>query len=365
MIESLSIPNALISVMGRKITSISVIGTLLFSSIPLFSTTATDGDGADYEAEFVGIESEGALLKGLLFVPEGAIEAPAVIVLHGFANTKESHCNLEYTTNYVFLGNRYDTAQQLCSQGFVVLLYDQRGHGETDGEIDLELMVKDVSRAVTFLQQRPEVDENRIGLMGSSLGGMIACIASGMDEKIKATALWSSPASMEILMETMMGEIIPPIEPLIRDPILPLIDVLVRGFLLLPIDEIDSTLASINSALMLELTIRFFAGFRFSPEGMRIVIGNCESSISSYLGMLSENLAAIDYVGKIAPRPLLIVQGTEDTMVHPENARALYENAGNPTTLVMVEGTNHTFNSPSDKREEVIGVTVGWFLENL
>ena len=355
--------------MDKKRISIYSMGILLLSSLSLFCATAISYDGVNYETEIVGIESGGTLLKGLLFVPEGAIEAPAVIVLHGFANTKESHCDMDYTTGYVFSGGQFDTAQHLCSNGFVVLLYDQRGHGETGGEIDLELMVNDVKNAAEFLQNRPEVDENRIGLLGSSLGAMIACIASGTDDEIKATALWSTPASIEILTGSMMGKIAAPMAPLIENIILPSINVIIRGLLLLPIDNIDSALAAINSILRFELVIRSFVGFKISPDGLRILIGSCESSIPSFLNMISEmisgDIEAMDYVGEIAPRPLLIVHGKKDILVHPENARALYEKAGESATLVMVDETNHTFTSPMDKQDDVIEFTTKWFLENL
>jgi len=61
----------------------------------------------------------------------------------------------------------------LVRHGYGVLLFDRRGEGESDGdpnafgwEAD-----KDMRAAVAFLQHRPDVDRNRIGGIGLSVGG--------------------------------------------------------------------------------------------------------------------------------------------------------------------------------------------------
>lgn len=56
---------------------------------------------------------------------------------------------------------------------------------------------------------------------------------------------------------------------------------------------------------------------------------------------MSKDYNPIDYVGRIAPRPLLIMHGTEDSIVDPAMARRLYEAAGEPKQLWMFDGADH------------------------
>lgn len=49
-----------------------------------------------------------------------------------------------------------------------------------------------------------------------------------------------------------------------------------------------------------------------------------------------------EMVCRIAPRSLLIIQGAENKLHHPEEAQALYDHAGEPKELVFLEGSGHT-----------------------
>ena len=51
---------------------------------------------------------------------------------------------------------------------------------------------------------------------------------------------------------------------------------------------------------------------------------------------------AISIVGRISPRPILIVHGSEDAGVPADHALALHRSAGEPKELLIVEGAGHT-----------------------
>jgi fermentation-respiration switch protein FrsA (DUF1100 family) len=51
--------------------------------------------------------------------------------------------------------------------------------------------------------------------------------------------------------------------------------------------------------------------------------------------------AAEDVVSQIAPRPLLIIHGTNDTVVLPDHAQRLYDAAAQPKELWLVDGGTH------------------------
>ncbi|MBI9045285.1 MAG: alpha/beta fold hydrolase [Anaerolineaceae bacterium] len=97
----------------------------------------------------------------------------AIILLHGFG------------------GNRLDMrsrAEVLARHGYGVLLYDLRGHGTSQGDIRAFGWedVKDVHTALEFLSNREDVNADRIGILGFSIGGQIAIRATAEYEQIKA-----------------------------------------------------------------------------------------------------------------------------------------------------------------------------------
>ncbi len=97
----------------------------------------------------------------------------AIILLHGFGSNR-----LEMISR----------AEALARHGYGVLLYDLRGHGESQGDIRAFGWedVRDVQTALQFLSNREDVNADRIGILGFSIGGQIAIRATAEYEQIKA-----------------------------------------------------------------------------------------------------------------------------------------------------------------------------------
>ncbi len=68
----------------------------------------------------------------------------------------------------------------------------------------------------------------------------------------------------------------------------------------------------------------------------------------------------LEVVASIAPRPLLIVHGSDDAWVPVEHARRLRSRAGRPSRYVEVEGANHSF---AWHRAELRDLVSGWLDE--
>ena len=129
--------------------------------------------------EDVTFISDGLTLSGRITLPadyKAGERRPAVIVLHGFGSTKNS-------------GNVTIPCEMLSKRGYVTLGFDMRGCGVSEGEkgrvICLE-QVADTQSAISFLQTRPEVDPNRIALLGSSFGAAVAVYTGSVDERVAA-----------------------------------------------------------------------------------------------------------------------------------------------------------------------------------
>src|SRR5215510_9751744 len=128
----------------------------------------------------VRFHSETTPMAGVLFVPNNLPQGekrPGIVLCHGFTAVKE-----------VLLP---EIARRLAGLGYVALTFDYRFLGESGGEprrqIIPMLQIEDIRNAVTFLQHQSEVNPERLGLLGVSLGGDNVSYAAGVEERVKAT----------------------------------------------------------------------------------------------------------------------------------------------------------------------------------
>ena len=105
-------------------------------------------------------------------------------MFHGFTGHKSETHRLFVTI-----------AKALCSSGFVVLRFDFRGSGDSDGEFDDMTVpgeVSDAEQALTFLANLESVDKDRIGVIGLSMGGRVAAILASRDRRVRFAVLYSA-----------------------------------------------------------------------------------------------------------------------------------------------------------------------------
>jgi len=153
------------------------------------------------ERESVTIWSQGVRLAGDLYKPKGLAatdKLPGLLLVPGWGGNKK---NLE---------NNY--APHFASQGFVVLAFDFKSWGESNGPVvvaealpavggSAEMtitsthvremvnplsMSEDVRAALHYLGAEPQVMPNNLGIWGSSMGGALALVTAAMDDRIKA-----------------------------------------------------------------------------------------------------------------------------------------------------------------------------------
>jgi hypothetical protein len=118
----------------------------------------------------------GVMLRGWLFTPDGPGPHPGITMAHGFAGVKEH--GLE----------RF--ARHFAEAGFVVLLHDHRGFGASEGtprgDVNPWTQIADWRHAISFLEERPTVDADRIGLWGTSYAGGHAIVLGATDRRLRA-----------------------------------------------------------------------------------------------------------------------------------------------------------------------------------
>jgi pimeloyl-ACP methyl ester carboxylesterase len=111
-----------------------------------------------------------------LYAPK-AVDAsvPAVVMAHGLSGTRRDRLGA--------------FAERFAAAGFVALVFDQRGFGDSGGEPDLfdpARQLEDWRAAIAFARALPDVDPDRVATFGSSMGGGNALAAAATDPRIVA-----------------------------------------------------------------------------------------------------------------------------------------------------------------------------------
>jgi len=83
----------------------------------------------------------------------------------------------------------------LVEAGYGILAYDERGSGESGGSFRAHgwIDTPDVGGAVAYLKSRPEIDSQRLGIAGCSIGGQIAL--QGAAAYPELNAVWADGSS--------------------------------------------------------------------------------------------------------------------------------------------------------------------------
>ncbi|MGH4120204.1 alpha/beta hydrolase [Clostridium sp.] len=142
----------------------------------------------------VEFESNGLTLRGYLHMPNTVTEkVPLVCMFHGFTSNK-----MEDHFYYVRLSKRLEKL------GIASLRMDFGNSGESDGNFENmtpSCEINDAINIVEYGKTIPNIDLDRIGLIGSSMGGMIAgIVASELKDDIKCLCLISPAANIEQIM---------------------------------------------------------------------------------------------------------------------------------------------------------------------
>ena len=126
--------------------------------------------------ERVEIPFENINMGAYFRAPRGVERPPCVILMGGLDTTKED----------------YLTVNEHCvRRGLATLAFDGPGQGETAFEMlwrqDFE---QAVFAAIDYLETRSDIDRDRIGLIGRSMGGFYGPKAAAMDRRIQALVAW-------------------------------------------------------------------------------------------------------------------------------------------------------------------------------
>jgi alpha-beta hydrolase superfamily lysophospholipase len=227
--------------------------------------------------------------------------------------------------------------------GYVTLRFDMRGCGESEGQrgkvICLE-QVQDTQAAIDFLQTRPEVDASRIGVMGHSFGAAVAVYTAGVDTRVAACISTGGWGDGEKKFRKQHAS---------PEAWKKFTDMMAEG---------RQRLAKGESMMVPRYDI-----VPIQP-GLRTQLA--QGSITEFPYEVVEsmyNFRANEVVGQIAPRPLLLVHPSNDTVTPTEQSIDLFAHAGQPTDLHLFANTDHFI--LGEGNQMVIDLVSGWLHKNL
>ncbi len=160
------------------------------SELPPYEVPAYVDEDRFEEVE-ITVGADPWLLPATLTLPKEEGPVPVIVLVHGSGpNDRDETIG----------GSRpfKDLAWGLASRGVAVLRYDKRTkvHGVSlPADIGLdEEVVSDALSALDAARSRPEIDSNRVFLLGHSLGGMMAPEIGRRDDRLSGIAILAAPA---------------------------------------------------------------------------------------------------------------------------------------------------------------------------
>jgi dipeptidyl aminopeptidase/acylaminoacyl peptidase len=284
--------------------------------------------------------SEGHKLSGDLYLPENLPKGEkraGIVLCHGYTGVKDLYLP--------------DNARVLNEAGYVVLTFDYRGWGASEGtrsRLAPLSRVADVQAAMTFLGLQEGVDENRLGIYGTSYGGATVVWTAAIDSRVKCVVSCVGIGNGARWMRS------------VRRPD-EWVDLLARS----KKDREARVLTGKSEYVAREEVL---LPDRQSAELAAAARKNNPNAVGTIpLEYIDETLQFHPewVVDKIAPRPLLLITTDDDRLVPPDESEALYAKAGEPKKLVVLKGWGHYEVYAGRAFEEVMGETLAWYQKYL
>lgn len=217
----------------------------------------------------------------------------AIILQHGYPDNRSAMLN---------------HAKLFSRHGYGLIMVDLRSQGESQGNtVSFGLNeVHDVEAAYQYLLSRPDVNPERIGSLGNSMGGAVVLLHAAQNSGIKAVVADSTYASLQ--------------------------DVIASGI------ENLTSLPAFPFAPMIQWFAEREAGFA------------------------AAQVAPIESIDLISPRAVFLLHGSADELIPVENSQHLFDAAGTPRELWIEPEVGHgkeTF--INDHADEYESRVVGFF----
>jgi len=288
----------------------------------------------------VSFYSEGTKLAGDLFLPNDlkpGEQRAGIVLCHGYTGVRALYLP--------------DNARELAEAGYVVLTFDYKGWGDSEGppaRLAPYSRVADVQSALTFLGAQAMVNADRLGIYGTSYGGATVVWTAAVDSRVKCVVSVVGVGNGRRWMRSVrhpdeFSDLLDrSAEDRVRRVMTGQSEFVERTDILLP-DRQSAGLAAAARAktpgAISQIPLEF---------------------IDDTLGFHPEWI-----VDKIAPRPVLFITTDDDRLVPPEESQAMYDRAGEPKKLVVLPKWGHYEVYAGEAYRQVMDPTVAWYQQYL
>ena len=243
--------------------------------------------------KIVVLKVEGLRIAGRLYLPGGKSPSPTVCVCHGIPAKSPTPGDKGYPL----------LAERICRQGFAVFIFNFRGTGDSSGNLDILGWTRDLKAAIDYLWALSEVDKSHLSLLGFSGGAAVSVYVASLDKRVSSIAVCACPAEFTFFTE---------------------------------VDDLQSVIEHFRS-------IGVFRDKEFPHSTQEWLNG-------------FQLVSPIKYVAEIAPRPLLLVHGSKDETVTVSHAHRLYDKAGEPKQLIIIDGAEHRLR----QNDKAMAIVIDW-----
>ncbi|MDD5039267.1 MAG: prolyl oligopeptidase family serine peptidase [Dehalococcoidales bacterium] len=239
------------------------------------------------------LEVEGLKIVGQLYLPGGRPPYPTVCICHGIPSGNPNSGDGGYPV----------LAERICHENFAVLIFNFRGTGASEGNIDLLGWSRDLTAAIDYLCSLPEVDRSHLSLLGFSGGAAVSIYVASQDSRVSYVAACSCPAEFGFLAGA---------------------------------DNLSSAIDRFRRIGLIR-----DKDFPYSMEEW-----------ANGFAMVSP----INHIAGIVPRTLLLVHGGHDEVVDVSHAYKLYARAGEPKQIIIVSGAGQRLR----QNERAMAIVIDW-----
>lgn len=242
----------------------------------------------------VSFTSDNLTLYGEAYFPDLIDRVkPALIICHGISAGLYDPAERGYAL----------LAEKFCHHGFTTFIFNFRGAGLSQGNLDLLGWTHDLKAAIDFFSSLDEVKGSELALLGSSGGAAVSVYVAASDPRISCVVTLACPANFDGLMPKSRAEAI------------------IGHFRSIGVIRDKDFPASIDDWL----------------EGFHTV-------------------SPIRYIHQISPRPLLLIHGDKDDTIPLEQAHQLYAQAKDPKELVIIPNAGHRLRL----EEKAVDTAINW-----
>lgn len=292
----------------------------------------------------IEFDAEGVTLRGWFYTPDSASGPAATVILsHGFTAVKEM-----YLDKY---------AELFAAAGLNALVFDHRNFGASDGqsrhEVDPWAQIRDYRHAITYAGLQPAVDENRIGVWGSSFSGAHVLVVSAIDRRVKAAVcqvpLISGHANFRSLVRS--------------DLIAGFQQQFVADRIARYNGEAPAVVPVVAADGMTPCALPTADSYDFFVEQGKTIAPSWQNEVTLRSVEMFAEYEPISYVPFIYPTPLLIMPAAHDHLTPSVMAAQAYEIALEPKKFVLLPGGHF---DAYTKGFDISGpVARDWFVKHL